>query len=32
MSEDELRYWIRELLYNPALGWSNSKLPFARSE
>ena len=30
MSQDELRYWICEFLYNPALGWSHSKLAFAR--
>jgi hypothetical protein len=30
MSQDELRHWISEFLYNPAFGWSRSKLAFAR--
>jgi hypothetical protein len=30
MSQDELRYWIKAFLYNPNLGWSHSKLAFAR--
>lgn len=30
MCQDELRYWIREFLYNPAFGWSRCKLAFAR--
>jgi hypothetical protein len=30
MSQDELRHYIREFLYNPAFGWSESKLALAR--
>jgi hypothetical protein len=30
MSQDELRYWIREFLYNPIYGWSHCKGAFAR--
>jgi hypothetical protein len=30
MSQGELRYWIREFLYNPDLGWSHCKSALAR--
>jgi hypothetical protein len=30
MSQDELRHYIHEFLYNPAFGWSDSKLALAR--
>jgi hypothetical protein len=30
MSQDELRHYIHEFLFNPAFGWSNSKLALAR--
>jgi hypothetical protein len=30
MCQDELRYWIRQFLYDPAFGWSHCKLAFAR--
>jgi hypothetical protein len=30
MGQAELRHWIHEFLHNPVLGWSLSKLAFAR--